>query len=124
MLKRWLLIGAALATVACSQPQNAPVQVIVGAALVDGSNHVTVPYSVVVVKDGKIDAAGPQPSIPVPRDSAKVNGIGKYLVAANPGKSIQAGDPADLLLVTASPEHDPAFREKVERRMTAGRWVN
>ena len=121
-MKRWILVSAALLA-ACSQPGNAPVQVIVGAGLVDASNHVSVPYSVVVVKDGKIEAAGPQASVPVPRDSAKVNGIGKYVVAAAPGGTIRAGEPADLLLVAANPETDPAFREKVERRMTGGRWV-
>lgn len=96
---------------------------IVGAGLVDAQNRVAVPYSVVVVKDGKIEAAGPQASVPVPRDSAKVNGLGKFVVSGAPGKAIQPGEPANLLLVTANPEQDSNFREKIERRMVDGRWV-
>lgn len=122
MLKRCLL-SCVVFLAACSPPGNAPAQVIVGAGLVDARNHVSVPYSVIVIKGGKIEAAGPQASVPVPRDSDKISGLGKFVASNTPGKTIQAGDPADLLILTANPELDPAFRDKVERRMIGGRWV-
>jgi imidazolonepropionase-like amidohydrolase len=120
---RPVLLVLSLVLASCSQTGTADVQVIVGATVVDAAGKVAIPYSVVVVKDGKIAAAGPQSEVPVPRDSAKTNGIGKFLVPAAPGRRIEVGQPADLLLVAANPVTDPGYRDKIERRMKAGRWV-
>ena len=125
MLTRAFLAIAIVVLAGCSRSDadSAPVQVIVGAALIDASNRIAIPHSVVVVRDGKVQAAGPQSSVPVPRDSAKVNGSGKFLAAAREGEGVEVGKPADLLLLSADPAADPAFRSKVIRRMSAGRWV-
>jgi hypothetical protein len=73
-------------------------------------------HSVIVVREGRIAAMGPQQSTPIPAGSEKVNGIGKYIISANRGVRIELGAPADLLLMSAD--------ARIERRMIAGKWVD
>jgi imidazolonepropionase-like amidohydrolase len=108
---------------ACSEPLGADVKVIVGATLIDGDNP-PVPHSVIVVRGDRISAVGPQQSTPIPPGSEKVNGLGKFVVAADRGGSLQPGSSADLLLLSANPMESPANYEKIERRMAAGKWVD
>ena len=91
-----------------------PVKVIVGASTVDPP----IPFSVIVVKDGKIAEIGPQETVPVPTASEKVSGIGKYVIPLEPGAKLEVGAPADLLLVT-----DPKNSGNPERTMRGGLWV-
>ncbi|MEO8130293.1 MAG: hypothetical protein ABI822_24545, partial [Bryobacteraceae bacterium] len=62
-------------TLACTT-RDLPVKAIVGAALVDPP----IPFSVIVIADGKIVAIGPQQTVPVPTASEKINGTGKYVI--------------------------------------------
>jgi dihydroorotase-like cyclic amidohydrolase len=110
---RWILL-AVFAT-ACTEPRAVDTKVIVGATLVDGVNA-PVAQSVIIIREGRISAVGPQQSTPIPAGSEKVNGMGKYIVAANREVRIEPGAPADLLLVSPN--------DKIERRMVAGKWVD
>jgi hypothetical protein len=112
-MNRWILL--ALFLTACAEPPLADTKVIVGATLVDAANT-PLAHSVIVIREGKISAVGPQQSTPIPAGSEKVNGTGKYIVAANRGARIEPGAPADLLLMSAN--------DKIERRMVAGKWVD
>ena len=117
-MNRWVLLFAcalALLVAACSEPPLAETKVIVGATLVDGVNA-PLEHSVIIIRDGRISAVGPQQSTPIPAGSEKVNGIGKYIVAANRGARIEPGAPADLLLMSSN--------DTIERRMVAGKWVD
>jgi len=76
------------------------------------------PFSVIVVKDGKIEAIGPQQTVPVPTASEKINGIGKYVIPIDSNVKLQPGTVADLLLVA-----DPKNPATAERSMRAGVWV-
>jgi imidazolonepropionase-like amidohydrolase len=67
---------------------------------------------------------GPQQSTPIPPGSEKVNGLGKFVVAASRATRVEAGAPADLLLLSANPIESPANYERIERRMVSGKWVN
>jgi imidazolonepropionase-like amidohydrolase len=53
---------------------------IVGADLIDGTGHPLVPDAVVVVREGRIVAAGPRSRTPVPSDVTVIDGRGKTLM--------------------------------------------
>ncbi len=103
----------AVCTTGCT-PSNLPVKVIVGASLVDPPT----PFSVIVIKDGKITDIGPQQTVPVPTESEKINGTGKYVIPIESGAKLQVGAAANLLLVT-----DPKNSSTAERTMRGGQWI-
>ena len=100
-------------TLACTT-KDLPVKAIVGASLVDPA----IPFSVVIIKDGKIAEIGPQQTVPVPTASEKINGTGKYVIPIESGAKLQVGAVADLLLVA-----DPKNSSNAERTMRGGQWV-
>jgi imidazolonepropionase-like amidohydrolase len=118
-----LVAAFALLAGACAEPPLPETKVIIGATLLDGMNP-PLEHSIVIVQEGRITAAGPQQSIPVPAGSEKVNGAGKFIVAANRASRIEPGATADLLLLAANPLHDPANYERIDRRMVSGKWVD
>src|SRR5438445_3726882 len=54
--------------------------VILGARLIDGSGSPPIDDSVVVIENGRIRAAGRRAMVPVPKDSAKIDATGKFLL--------------------------------------------
>ena len=102
MKKLALLLSLSLA--ACTSPDASGVKVIVGAKLA------SIDYSVVVIENGKITAAGPQASTPVPKGSAITSGIG--MTIEPDGDSIEPGHAANLILKGAT-----------ERKMRNGEWI-
>ena len=102
-MKRLLLL-AAMALGGCSSPDASGVKVIVGAKL--GA----IDYSVVVIENGKITAAGAQSQVPVPKGSAITRGIG--MTIEPDGGPIEPGQPANLILKGAT-----------ERKMHNGEWI-
>jgi hypothetical protein len=99
-----LLVIAAIGLAACTSPDASGVKVIVGAKL--GA----IDYSVVVIENGKIIAAGPQASTPVPKGSAITSGIG--MTIEPDGNSVEPGHAANLILKGAT-----------ERKMHNGEWI-
>lgn len=102
---------------ACTEPPVSDTKAIIGATLVNASRS-PLPYSIVVIKDDRIVAVGPQQVVPVPAGSAKIEAYGKFL-KLDSGEDIEVGAKANLVLLAGPPESNP----KVERRMTDGRWV-
>jgi hypothetical protein len=100
-MKKFLLL-LTLALAACTSPSG--VKVIVGAKL--GS----IDYSVVVIENGKITAAGPQSAVPVPKGSEITRGIG--MTIEPDGDVIEPGHPANLIL-----------KGPTERKMHNGEWL-
>src|SRR3954466_13814365 len=107
-----LLVVVALLS-GCSNTGTDRLTVIVGATLLTAS--VEVPDSVVVIDGKRIRAVGPRPMTPIPQDSDRVDGAGKFVKADAPVIEIAAGQPADLVLLDKD--------HKVERRMVEGKWV-
>jgi hypothetical protein len=99
-----LVLLFALGLAACTSPQASGVKVIVGARL--GA----IEYSVVVIENGKITAAGPQSQIPVPKGSEITRGIG--MTIEPDGDPIEPGHLANLILKGAT-----------DRKMHNGEWV-
>jgi N-acetylglucosamine-6-phosphate deacetylase len=116
---RFLCALTALALIAlvmlagCSNTGTDRVTVIVGATLLTGTAEV--PDSVVVIDGKRIRAVGPRPLTPIPQDSERVDGAGRYVKADGPVTEIAAGQPADLVLLDKE--------RKVERRMVDGKWT-
>jgi imidazolonepropionase-like amidohydrolase len=102
-MKNFFLL-LALALAACTSPAASGVKTIVGAKL--GA----IDYSVVVIENGKITAAGPQSQIPVPKGSEITRGIGMTIEAD--GNAIAPGQPANLIL-----------KGQTDRKMHNGEWV-
>jgi hypothetical protein len=102
---------------ACTTPPTPDTKVIVGATLLNPSEP-PLPHSVVIVKDDRVAAVGSQQMTPIPPGSSKVEAYGKYVRPANHGVALQAGSPANLVIVDGDQQSAP-----VERRMTAGQWV-
>jgi hypothetical protein len=101
-MKWFLLLTLTLA--GCTKPEASGVKVIVGAKL--GA----IDYSVVIIEGGKITAAGPQSSTPVPKGSAITSGIG--MTIEPDGDSIESGHAANLILKGAT-----------NRKMHNGEWI-
>ena len=105
----------------CGSPSDgSPVKVIVGAQLDPGRGQPRLEHSVLVIRDGKFQAVGPQASTPVPKGAQITSGMGK-LVTPAPGSAnvirvIAAGEPANLVLRDAA-------TQSAEMTMHDGEWL-
>lgn len=84
--------------------------------MVNGPSSTPLPDSVIVIDGPSIRAAGPRKDVPIPQDSERIDGTGKFVAPAQHGARIAAGEPADLLLFGSYPSGTP------ERTLTNGRW--
>jgi hypothetical protein len=106
------LVCLAVFLTACTSPQDSGVQVIVGARLESGANKTPIEYSVVVIADGKIRAAGTEAAVPVPKGSEITRGMGMTIEPVPGGEPIEAGRPANLML-----------KGSTTRTMRNGKWI-
>ncbi len=111
---RFLMLILALVAASCSQPEEAPVQILVGGTLVDGQGGAALKYPVIIIEGGRIRDVGPQTHVPIPTGSRKVDTTGYTIRPAEGGGPIVKGGPADLVLVDAA--------GRVSRRMVQGVW--
>ena len=107
-----IVIGLALLT-GCSNTGADRVTVIVGATLLTETTQV--PDAVVVVDGKRIREVGPRPMTPIPQDSDRIDGAGRYVKADGPVSEIATGQLADLVILDKD--------RKIERRMVEGKWV-
>jgi|SRR5271170_4387000 len=112
-----LLAAGLLESVACTQPQDSSVKVIVGARLIAAPGRAPIEYSVVVIDGGKFRDVGPQASTPVPKGAQMIRGIGMTIEAPPDGAPVEPGHPANLVL--------KGSREQglTDRVMRNGEWV-
>src|SRR5882724_4074331 len=82
MFRHVMLALLLLALSACKPAEEGHLKAIIGAVLIDGAGGPPVTNSVVVVASGRIRAAGPLSTIPIPVDADKIDGSGKFLVPA------------------------------------------
>jgi imidazolonepropionase-like amidohydrolase len=75
-----LVLGPALFLAACKPSEEPGVKAIVGAVLMDGTGGPPISDSVVTIEGSRIRAVGNRASLPVPADSDKIDGSGKFLV--------------------------------------------
>ena len=81
---RYLIVLAVASLVSCGEsptPQTETAGVaIVGAQLIDGTGAAPVADSVVVIRDGRIDAAGPRATTAIPAGAEILDGAGKTVI--------------------------------------------
>jgi hypothetical protein len=87
----------ALLLLSCAAPTSS-VKVIVGAQLDPGPGQPRLEHSVIVIRDGKFQAVGPQQSTPVPKGAQITSGMGKLVTPAPGSALIAIGEPADLVM--------------------------
>jgi hypothetical protein len=110
----FLLMFALLAS--CGSPaDSSPVKVIVGAQLDPGHDNPRLEQSVIVIRDGKFQAVGPQQSTPVPKGAQITSGIGKLVTPIPSSALIATGEAADLVLRDAA-------TNSAEKIMHDGEW--
>jgi hypothetical protein len=107
-----LLLALACFACACTSSESSGVKAIVGAKLIAAPGRAPIDYSVVVIEGGKIFAAGPQSSTPVPKGSQITRGLGLTIESVSGGEPIEPGRPANLIL-----------KGSTDRTMRDGNWV-
>ena len=114
-MKKWIPLLCLLAS--CGSPSDgSAVKVIVGAQLDPGQGNPKLEHSVVVIRDGKFQAVGPQASTPVPKGAQITSGMGKLVTPIPSGALIAPGQPADLVLRDAT-------TNSAEMIMHNGEWL-
>ncbi|MGH9647870.1 MAG: hypothetical protein ACRD4E_13755 [Bryobacteraceae bacterium] len=108
---------ALLLLASCGSPgDSSPVKVIVGAKLDPGHDNPRLEYSVIVIRDGKFQAVGPEASTPVPKGAQIIAGKGKLVTPAPSSSLIARGEPANLVLRDAA-------TNAPEKTMHDGEWL-
>jgi imidazolonepropionase-like amidohydrolase len=91
-----------LAASACSAAAQVPVtRVFTGATLIDGTTRAPVPNATILVRDGRIVAAGPAGSVSVPAGAQRVSLAGKTVIPGIVNAHGHVTDPTDLATYAA-----------------------
>jgi len=116
-MTRCLLIGLVLLSAGCGEGAGEPgLKAIIGGRLEPALDAEPIPYSIVVIANGKIRAAGPQATTPVPKGAETIAAKGKVIQPMPYTGKVAAGEPADLMIRDAE-TYAP------ERLMQNGEWV-
>ena len=117
-----LFLAVALTTVllllaACTSPGESGITAIVGAQLEPSLDAEPIPFSVVVVANGIIQAAGPQQTTPVPKGAETIRGAGMLILPMPYTATIAPGEPANLMIRDSETRAPKAL-------MRDGVWIN
>src|SRR5690349_21631387 len=85
-----------LLAAAAAHAQGAPVRAFTGATLIDGTDRAPIPNATIVVRDGRIVAAGPSSSVTVPAGAQRVALTGKTVIPGIINAHGHVNDPKDL----------------------------
>ena len=107
-------LTALLLLAACQPVSDTKKLAIVGAKLIDGKGGAPIEHSIVLIEGATFVKAGSQSSVPLPKDFEIVDGLGKTMEPIAGGMPIDAGNPANLTLKSAS----------ATRTMKDGQWQN
>lgn len=95
-------IAFAVFLTGCAEPPTEPgLKALVGGRLEPSLDAEPIPYSVVVIADGKIRAFGPQATTPVPKGAETIATKGSVIRPMPYDAVIAEGSPANLLLFNA-----------------------
>src|ERR1700722_12336344 len=104
------IVCLALLLAGCKPSEEPRAQAIVGAGLMDGTGGPPISDSVVTIEGSRIRAVGNRTSLPVPADSDKIDGSGKFLV---PGL-------IDLAAPLNTAAGRPGIEQNLNRYLSAG----
>ena len=108
------LLSTVLLLAGCQTAPDIKKIAIVGAKLIDGKGGAPVEHSIVLIEGATFVKVGPQTSVPLPKDAEIVDGMGKTIEPAGGGATVEAGNPASLILKS----------ESSTRTMKDGQWQN
>jgi imidazolonepropionase-like amidohydrolase len=116
-MRKPLLLTMIWLLASCGSPaDSSAAKVIVGAQLDPGHERPRLEHSVIIIRDGKFQAVGPQASTPVPKGAQIISGMGKLVTPVPSTSLIAAGEPADLVLRDAA-------TKSAEMIMHDGEWL-
>jgi imidazolonepropionase-like amidohydrolase len=115
MPSRFLLFALPFLLVSCTaQESTSKLKAIIGATLIDGRGGTPASDTVVVIENGRIKAAGPRATTPVPAAAEKVDGTGRFLIPGLVDLHVHLGAKAGPAF------HAPDYtRERVEQNLAA-----
>jgi imidazolonepropionase-like amidohydrolase len=76
----FVVLAAAAAVAPTTAQQNAPVKAFTGMRLIDGTDRAPIDNATVVVRDGRIVAAGAAASVTIPAGAERVSLTGKHVI--------------------------------------------
>ena len=79
-VKKLLVILPVLLVRLSAQPATNTMTAIVGGTLIDGNGGPPVADAVVLVRGGRITAAGPQGAVAVPADAERIDARGRWII--------------------------------------------
>jgi len=98
---RELYIAALLVAPTITFAQGTPVRAFTGATLIDGTDRAPVPNATIVVRNGRVVAAGPAASVAVPAGATRVSLSGKTVIPGIINAHGHVNGPADLATYAA-----------------------
>src|SRR5215218_9246773 len=94
MMMRTIAVLLLLTTTASAQ--TGAVKAFTGATLIDGTDRAPVPNATIIVRDGRIVAAGPAASVTIPNGAQRVSIAGKTVIPGLVNAHGRVNTPADL----------------------------
>src|SRR5215469_5421190 len=95
-MNRRALVIPLLCLAGCAPSGGGHAKAFLGAVLIDGLGGPPLSNSVVLTAGERIEAAGPQSTVPIPADADRIDGSGKVIVPALVDVCDRA-DPADMV---------------------------
>ena len=89
-------IAALLFLASTAGAQNGPVKAFTGATLIDGTDRAPVPNATIVVKDGRVVAAGATSAVTIPAGAQRVSLNGKTVIPGIINAHGHVNSPGDL----------------------------
>lgn len=133
MLRPAALFVGACFLISCKPGEVSHSKAILGAVLLDGRGGPPLSDSVVLVAGGRVRAAGARSTVPIPAESDKINGGGKFIVpmpidlsAANHLKIVDRSTP-EAEIEAARAAHTPVagrIASQTDVRLLLDRGVN
>jgi imidazolonepropionase-like amidohydrolase len=91
----------ALASAASAAAQQTPPRAFTGATLIDGTDRPPIPNATILVRDGRISAAGPASSVKIPAGVERIALHGKTVIPGLINAHGHVSDPKDLATYAA-----------------------
>lgn len=116
-----VLVLFGLACAGCSHGDEAP-QAIAGVTLIDGTPDPPVAPANLVIRRGRVVAAGPAEKVLIPEGAERIDGRGLFVFPLDPKQPVRIGADANLLLLKVNPALETNYLKYVAGRMEFGRW--
>lgn len=102
---------------------------LINATVIDGAvtgntSGESIENAIIIIRDGRIVAAGPQSHVPFPKGVNTLDARGKWIVHGPEATQIKEGQPADLLILESDPRLEGQSRPKIFKVIQAGKVID